>query len=168
MATVEGKKVMHAAMLCSVDLPARAIVINMKQFNGLYGCCYCESSGTTPPENPLLRFWLPGVHTARTHKSLLENAKKVYQSTSDTVCITNKVLVVSIPPFPHITYITPQQEKGVKGACVLSLHPPFDLVKGAVIDALHGLFLGVVKHLLTLWFDKSKRSQPFYIGDKVC
>ena len=32
-------------LMCSVDLPARALVLNMKQFNGRYGCCYCEDKG---------------------------------------------------------------------------------------------------------------------------
>ena len=42
---------------------------------------------------------------------------------------------------------------------------PFDLVKGPVIDSLHCVYLGVVRHLLNLWFES--RGQPYYIGDKV-
>ena len=32
-------------LMCSVDLPARAFVLNMKQFNGKYGCSQCEDEG---------------------------------------------------------------------------------------------------------------------------
>ena len=59
------------------------------------------------------------------------------------------------------------QVMGVLGASVLCLHDPLDLVKGFVIDDLHCLFLGVTKHMLSLWFDKKYRSHNFYIGEKV-
>ena len=50
---------------------------------------------------------------------------------------------------------------------MLSLHNPFDLVKGTVVDTLHCLFLGVASRLVSLWFDKSSRGKDFYIGNKV-
>ncbi len=54
----EGRKIVKAILLqCSVDLPARATVANMKQFNGKFGCLYCENPGKTPLGNPLHRFW---------------------------------------------------------------------------------------------------------------
>ena len=56
---------------------------------------------------------------------------------------------------------------GIKGPSVLALHPTFDLVRGIVVDDLHGLYLGVTLTLLRLWFDKGNRNKPFYIGNKV-
>lgn len=56
---------------------------------------------------------------------------------------------------------------GILGPTVLSLHPPFDLCAGVVIDDLHGLYLGVTLRLLNLWFDKRNKREDFYIGDKV-
>ena len=44
---------------------------------------------------------------------------------------------------------------GIKGASIMFLHSPFNIVKGIAIDSLHTLFLGVVKDLLKHWFDKS-------------
>ena len=32
-------------LICSADLPARALVSNMKAFNGAYGCSVCTDSG---------------------------------------------------------------------------------------------------------------------------
>ena len=55
----------------------------------------------------------------------------------------------------------------MKGATVLCIHQPLDLVKGIVIDGLHSLFLGVTLHLLNLWFGKAYRGCAFFIGDKV-
>ncbi len=56
---------------------------------------------------------------------------------------------------------------GVKGTTVLGLHPFLDLVKGVVVDDLHGVFLGVTLTLLRLWFDKGERDKPYFIGNKV-
>ncbi len=33
------------AICFSCDLPARALVQNFIQFNGIYGCCFCEQPG---------------------------------------------------------------------------------------------------------------------------
>ena len=59
------------------------------------------------------------------------------------------------------------QVKGIFGASVLCLHKPLNLVKAVVIDDLHCLFLGVTKHLITLWFGDKYRAFDFYIGEKV-
>ena len=61
----------------------------------------------------------------------------------------------------------PSQSCGVKGACVLGLHSPFDVCRGVVIDSLHCLYLGVMLKLLKLWFDKGSRAKDFSIRDKV-
>ena len=58
VATPVGTKIVRAMLLqCSDDLPARACVTNMKQFNGKFGCLYCENPGKTLPGNFLHRFW---------------------------------------------------------------------------------------------------------------
>ena len=59
------------------------------------------------------------------------------------------------------------QVQGVKGPSVLSLHPPFQLPWGVIVDDLHCLYLGVASHLIELWFDKKYRGQDHYFGQKV-
>ena len=59
------------------------------------------------------------------------------------------------------------QVKGIKGASVLFLHKPFDVVKGVGIDSLHIVFLGVVSDLLKYWFDKQHRTAAYSIYSKV-
>ncbi len=59
------------------------------------------------------------------------------------------------------------QVKGIKGATVLFLHRPFDVVKGIGIDSLHIIFLGVVSDLLKYWFDKQHRTSTYSIYSKV-
>ena len=56
---------------------------------------------------------------------------------------------------------------GVKGPTVLAFHHSFDLVGGVTIDDLRGVYLGVTLSLLHLWFDRTNRGKPFFIGDKV-
>lgn len=48
---------------------------NMKQFNGIRGCVYCENPGETEAGKPLLRFWPKSEDRDRTHSSLLSDAK---------------------------------------------------------------------------------------------
>ena len=46
MTTIKKNEVMHVtALACSCDYPARAMVLNFKQFHGKYGCSYCLNSG---------------------------------------------------------------------------------------------------------------------------
>lgn len=70
-------------ILCSVDLPAQAIMMNMKQFNGAFGCGLCEQEGNARPECPGQCNWpiMSGV-PRRTHESLLENAREATSANS--------------------------------------------------------------------------------------
>ena len=63
-------------MNCSMDLPARAMVMNMKQWNGISGCLYCEDEGTVIGGDHLHRYWPQQESSvARSHASLLKNAE---------------------------------------------------------------------------------------------
>ena len=74
--TPEGtiKTVKAAIVAVSCDLPARAIVLNMRQFNGKQGCHLCEDEGTTDPNNHLVRWWPhnPG-QVLRTKQSMIRD-----------------------------------------------------------------------------------------------
>lgn len=74
-------------LTCTVDLPARAMLINMKQFNGIHGCLYCEDEGTVLGADHLHRYW-PQQSTSvqRSHASLLRNAEEATR-TGTTVCV---------------------------------------------------------------------------------
>ena len=154
----------HAMLLmCATNLIARAQVTNMKQFNGKFGCLYCLQPGQTPPDNNLIRFWsYVHAYSPRTNESILEAARAAMSSNDAVsevhglmlqVCHNNKVY-------------TNVQVQGIKGPNVLSLHPPFQLPWGVIVDDLHCLYLGVASHLIELWFDKY-RSKDHYIGQKV-
>ena len=85
-------------LMCSLDLPAKAIVLNSKQFNGLYGCTYCEDEGVTRANTHLHRDWPYSQHcTARTHTGIVQNALR------DGVAVrkTNFIHYVAHPNFAH-------------------------------------------------------------------
>jgi len=174
--TPTGYATVRAALVvCSCDLPARALVTNMLQFNGTHGCLYCEDSGDTVEGKPLHRFWPHKPNsTLRTHQSLISNAKDAV-----THCVTVSWLIEIRTLVMVFVYdlvdknivnnrmVNSLQVKGVKGASILALHSPFNLCRGVVIDSLHCLFLGVVLQLLKLWFDKAHRKKPHSIRNKV-
>lgn len=72
-------------LLCSVDLPAQAALMNMKQYNGAYGCPYCEQEGSPRPTNSLHRNWPKKYEPLRSHQSMLDNAKETIAMNS-SVC----------------------------------------------------------------------------------
>ena len=59
-------------MLLSVDLPALAPVLNMKQYNGAYGCPSGEQSGTPRPNAKMVRNWPKETSVLRTHTSFVD------------------------------------------------------------------------------------------------
>lgn len=45
--------------------------------------------------------------------------------------------------------------------------PSFDIVSGVGIDAMHCVYLGVVKQLVGLWFNPKHSGQRWYCGNSV-
>ena len=78
ISTSSGKFRVKARLIAaSLDLPAKAMVANMKQFNGKHACSVCLDEGESLPGNPLHRFYPyeeDSVH--RTHQSILHDAKE--------------------------------------------------------------------------------------------
>ena len=56
-------------------------------------------------------------------------------------------------------------KKGIMGISPLS--PVLDLVDAVPVDYMHTLLLGVVRMLLTRWFDSSYHTQLFYLGRQI-
>ena len=92
--TPDGKQTCKACLLlCSADLPARATVLNMRQFNGQHGCSQCEDEGQPRARSHLQRNW--PYHTTsslRTHSSIMANVR-------DCVAHNEPVSPVSLTTF---------------------------------------------------------------------
>lgn len=139
MHTPDGMKTIRGKLMVGVfDLPAKAIVLNTKQFNGQYGCSTCLHPGERLPNGA--RVYPPQTNIQqRTNLSMIADAKAAEQS--------------GCP------------ENGVKGLSVLT--DMMDLVNGVPVDYMHAVFEGVTRWLLRAWVDSSNCHKPFYIGKHV-
>ena len=78
MKTPDGEMTCRVRLvMCSVDLVARAPILNMKRFNGKYGCCFCEDEGHPLPSTHLHRTWpYSASSTPRTNDTIIANARE--------------------------------------------------------------------------------------------
>ena len=120
------------ALLLSADSPARAIMRNVKQFNGEFGCGWCKFEGVTVANNsgPPVRYYPYRFPVAI--QSARNQAAYEVQATAE-----NPV-------------------KGVKGMTVADLLPTFNTVRGTVADYMHSVCQGVMQQMVDLWFDAKK------------
>ena len=131
-------------IVLTMDLQARAYVLNMTQHNGEYGCIFCEHPGEMVKKGKgQVRCYpykdVPSVK--RTDESLRIAASQAAETQSKV--------------------------KGMQGRSVFMCLSYLSLVSSIVIDYMHGTLLGVTKKLLSLWFDTVNQDKHFYIGRKV-
>ena len=66
-------------LLSSCDLPAKALVSNMKAYNGEYGCTICEDTGEGS-SNPLHRIWpFREVNVIRTKQECYKSIRQAVE-----------------------------------------------------------------------------------------
>jgi Protein of unknown function (DUF1258) len=113
----------------SVDTPARAMLQNLKQFNGRYGCAWCEMEGES-------------VVRRRGHTRIYpERETPVVQRTHERFV-------------DHASSATDDKSfQGVKGPSVLMLLPKFNIVDHFVVDYMHAALLGTTRQFVKLWFE---------------
>ena len=136
--TPAGPKLLRAKLLCCVfDLPARASVLNLMQWNGQYGCTYCLDQGT---QISRVRVYLPNAaHTARKERSVLQHAQEALGSSP--VC-------------------------GVKGPSVLSpyLNIVKDTVIDYMHAVLEGVAKTILQKF---WLNGKYKDHRFYLGKNI-
>lgn len=115
-------------LICVADAPARALLTNMTQYNGEYGCCHCVHPGVRarsgggsmqvyPLEHP--------IKPERDYQSLLCDVEAAVQNG--------------------------RAVNGVKGPSQLYLIPGFDVARGIVPEIMHFAFLGLSKQFIHTW-----------------
>jgi hypothetical protein len=78
LSTPEGTKTIRGKLLLGIfDMPAKAAVLNMKQFNGAYGCPTCLHEGT---HQRGAQIYLPQTCRERTNDKVHECAQKAERS----------------------------------------------------------------------------------------
>jgi hypothetical protein len=109
------------------DKPARALVLNMVQSNGKFGCLKCLQSGITVP-------YKKGHHHIYPFEpDLIDKPLRTPNNYNED--LTNK-------------------KNGVKGPCCLFYLRFYHPIFSTNIDVMHSILLGVVKQLFGYWFSK--------------
>eukprot|EP00733_Pompholyxophrys_punicea_P000780 Pompholyxophrys_punicea_v1_NODE_282_length_2394_cov_66.752458.p2 type:complete len:156 gc:universal NODE_282_length_2394_cov_66.752458:1402-935(-) len=138
--------------MVDLDLPARAVVLNCKQYNGDYGCGFCYDKGCPKSTGkghvyPFTKGWY-----ARTHESWIDDifdALREKGSCNVRIAFLTCLLM---------------QLQGVKGPTRLMNFPGLNLVRGVPVDYMHSVCLGVVKYILRLWFESCNHKAAYYQG----
>lgn len=149
--TVKYKKqevVFNVSLICAtLDAPAKSSVQNIVLFNGYDSCSYCEHPGE-----------LIDGYVKYPHQNCLN--KRNHKDAVKQMLIAHKKNMTT--PGNQNTKV-----KGFKGICPLVAAPGFDVINGFAIDYLHSICEGVVKHLLSLWFDTINHGKDFYIKPSI-
>ncbi|VDI16623.1 Hypothetical predicted protein [Mytilus galloprovincialis] len=128
----------------TLDLQAKAIVADMTQHNGQYGCITCLEPGEV-------------VKQGRGHCRVFPFRENGAPARSSTDILQNGIKA------------TENGKKGkpvlgIKGVSCLHGMDWFDVVYGLVPDYMHGTLLGVTKKLLHLFFSPSNSGKLYFIG----
>lgn len=132
----------------SADLPAKALVLNMNNFNGNCGCSRCKQPG-------------------KTHRVSARGHVHVYPYQVEDPCG---------PPRTHdeTKNIHARQAVdggkpicGIKGPSWLSHLPSYDLIKGTAIDYMHCVLIGVSNTMIGFWFDPAHSGEEYYCGHLI-
>lgn len=121
-------------------------MLNMKQFNGHYGCTFCYHP--TESINGFRKYTVNYTyHPLRTHTSIVRDMF----STRKRDEITGE--------------ITTTQVNGVKGISALINLKYFDLADGMTPDSMHSVYLGVINQYTEIILSSYKK--PYYVGSPI-
>jgi hypothetical protein len=130
---------------CCADSPARCMLQGMQQFNGEFGCSWCEHKGEICKKGRghVRVFPLEACAVKRTHASIIQHATES----------------INLPNVKHVM--------GVKTLSPVVLLSHFDMTRSFTVDSMHAVFLGVVKLYLDLWLNTKFHGSNWYISNKV-
>ncbi len=142
-------KITVKAMLlcCTCDMPAKAMVLNMIQFNGRFGCPRCLQPGKS-------------VQTGKGSGHVW-----TFPFNKEDICGPKRT-DEQFRKDGEQAFRTSKKQNGVKGQTWLSL-TSLNLVNGIAIDYMHTVLLGVVRRLLSLWFDSQYGTESFSVAKLV-
>ncbi|CAG2187656.1 unnamed protein product [Mytilus edulis] len=123
-------------VICGIyDLPAKAAILNMTQYNGSDSCITCEEPGKTVKQGKGTSRCFPYRETAEKYPNRNQAGVKLAMERGTE---RNRI-------------------KGFKGTSPLLDLKNFDIVSGTPPDYMHGVLLGVTKTLLYKWFSSTEK-----------
>ncbi|XP_044019144.1 uncharacterized protein LOC122859546 isoform X2 [Aphidius gifuensis] len=125
-------------LICPVDSVARCKMLNMKQYNGFFGCTFCMHPTETVDRQRCYTVTkkIPALRTDSSIKSMMLEASNIRQLDTSVF--------------------------GVMGASSLMNLHHFDLGEGMVVDDLHAAFLGVARKFTEIIL--SAVGEEYYVG----
>lgn len=129
-------------ILCSCDSVARCKLQNIIQFNGYYGCSWCEHKGVSVEKGHgrVMSYTLQGrddSSSSRTQSSFFNAAKQAVER--------------GVPVL------------GVKGPSILNLLNNFNIISGFITDYMHCVCLGIARQFTMLWCVNSTSNDDFHL-----
>lgn len=140
----------------TMDAPAKCLFLCMKQFNGQCGCPYCKESGNN------IRTQKGGNCRTYPYVTKKERAEKAEPRDHQVFYDDGKTAVDRMN-----NGVKTFDVDGVKGISPAFGLPGYDIVSGTGIDYMHTVLLGVVKMLMSYWFESRFKGKPFYCGRKI-
>lgn len=134
--------IVRGKVICGTcDLPAKAKFLQFHQYNGAFGCSRCLDPGGRVPVGRTTVQSYPFRENInnRNHDQTQNFAQEALEARKRN-------------PKAHV--------QGVKGPTLLSQIVP-DIIRCTAIDIMHGVFSGVCKMLVTLWFSPSYSTMPW-------
>lgn len=128
----------------TMDLPARAYVLNSTHHNGKFGCLFCKEEGISVKSGG----GYCRSYTFRDEPAAMRCSRDIDDAVNEAVR-------------------TGKPCQGFLGKSVISYLPMYHLEKNTVIDYMHGILLGITKKLLSLWFEGKYFTEEFFIGHKI-
>lgn len=126
--------VTHAVL----DLPAKALLSQMMQYNSARACISCLHPGERTRRG--IRYTYKNYSKLRTHSSMLNDMKGVNER--------QKVI------------------NGMKGVSPMIAFEYFDMSKSFVTDYMHGALLGITNNMILFWTSTKNKKKPSYINKK--
>lgn len=120
------------------DMPAKALFLNFKSYNGYYGCTACTHRGERTPDNRHFYRYHVDIHP-RTEEETEENVAMATQ--------------LGEPVY------------GVKGVSILSRIVP-DYVNSTAIDPMHK-YSGILMKIIEIWFAEYYHEHPASIREHL-
>jgi hypothetical protein len=129
------------SLVCvSCDKVARCVIQNSIQFNGEFGCSYCEQKG-------------------KQHKLSTGGSVRVYPFLENNFDESRRTHDKNLQYGQMAERISKGKQqkvvRGVKGVSFLYKVPNFDCVWDVPIDYMHCVCLGVIKSLFNLWLSQN-------------
>lgn len=145
----------------TLDSPAKALWLQMKQFNGYSGCSKCKEKGCQHVIGigrkgrnrqchiyPYNASSSSGHGEVRRHNEVKEQAIQVLKRKKEGAKTNYDI-------------------EGVLGLYWAFGIPTFDIIRGTAIDYMHCVCEGVVEQLLNSWFSQDNKDKLYFIGNRI-